>query len=196
MKKIFTLCLVACIVIVSRSQAVLNEVYPGIISSAVAGGQDITLPTNDDPVIIVVKSASGRHELIIPVDVFLAPPIHLMSFQGNINKANKITLQWTIADNETVDQFEVQRSYDGIEFKTIGIVFSSEKKDTEEYMFYETIGNFDKVMYRLKMIGKGKEMDYSKILAFQPNLTSNQNNTKVIGKPGNEKLSLNYARLK
>ena len=91
--------------IVSRSQAVLNEIYPGIISSAVVGGQDITLPTNDNPVIIVVKSASGRHELIIPVDVFLAPPIHLISFQGNINKANKITLQWTIADNETVDQF-------------------------------------------------------------------------------------------
>lgn len=180
MKKIFTLCLVACIVIVSRSQAVLNEVYPGIISSAVAGGQDITLPTNDDPVIIVVKSASGRHELIIPVDVFLAPPIHLISFQGNINKANKITLQWTIADNETVDQFEVQRSYDGIEFKTIGIVFSSEKKDTEDYLFYETIASFDKVMYRLKMIGKSREMDYSKTLVFQPNLTTNQDKIKII----------------
>lgn len=180
MKKIFTLCLVACIVIVSRSQAVLNEVYPGIISSAVAGGQDITLPTNDDPVIIVVKSASGRHELIIPVDVFLAPPIHLISFHGNINKANKITLQWTIADNETVDQFEVQRSYDGIEFKTIGIVFSSEKKDTEDYLFYETIASFDKVMYRLKMIGKSREMDYSKTLVFQPNLTTNQDKIKII----------------
>src|SRR6186997_1755498 len=28
MKKIFTLCLLICIVIVSRSQAVLNEIYP------------------------------------------------------------------------------------------------------------------------------------------------------------------------
>ena len=126
MNKIFTLCLLACIVIVTRSQAV-------------------------------------------PL------PIQLISFQGNINKANKVTLQWTIANNATVDQFEVQRSYDSIEFKTIGIVFSSEKKDTEDYLFYETIGSFDKVMYRLKMIGKEKEIGYSKILVFQPNVTTNQN---------------------
>jgi hypothetical protein len=136
----------------------LNDVLVDsrIISSTAAGSQDILLPTNDDPVIIVIKSASGCHDLIIPVEVFLAPlPIHLISFQGNINKTNKATLQWTIANNEIVDQFEVQRSYDGIEFKTIGIVFTSEKKDIEDYLFYETITSFNKVMYRLKMVGKG-----------------------------------------
>ena len=29
-------------------------------------------------------------------------PVHLISFQGNMNKNNKVTLNWTVADNETV----------------------------------------------------------------------------------------------
>jgi hypothetical protein len=173
----------------------LNDVLVDsrIIGSAAAGSQDIILPTNDDPVIIVIKSASGCQDKIIPVQVFLSSlPIHLISFQGNINKANKATFQWTIANNEAVDQFEVQRSYDGIEFKTIGIVFASEKKDNEDYLFYETISSFNKVMYRLKMISKGNEVGYSKILVFQTKLTTNQNNIKIIGNPVNDKLTFSY----
>jgi hypothetical protein len=72
-----------------------------------------------------------------------------------------------VAKNETIDQFEIQRSYDGNEFKTIGVVFASEKKDREDYMFYETINNFGKAMYRLKMIDKNNKVTYSKILVFQ-----------------------------
>jgi hypothetical protein len=164
-----------------------------VINDASAGSQNIILPTNDDPVIIVIRSASGCHDKIIPVDVYLSSlPIHLVNFQGNINKANKATLQWTIANNETVDQFEVQRSYDGNEFKTIGIVFASEKKDIEDYMFYETISSFDKIMYRLKMIGKANEVGYSKILVFQTKLTTINNNIKIIGNPVNDKLTFSY----
>jgi len=164
-----------------------------VINDAFAGSQDIILPTNDDPVIIVIKSASGCHDKIIPVEVFLAAlPIQLVNFQGNINKENKATLKWTIANNEIVDQFEVQRSYDGIEFKTIGIVFTSEKTGSEDYMFYETISSFDKVMYRLKIIGKGNDVSYSRILVFQTKLTTNNNNIKIIGNPVNDKLTFSY----
>ena len=91
-----------------------------------------------------------------------------------------------------LDQFEVQRSYDGIEFKTIGIVFASEKNGIEDYMFYETINSFDKVMYRLKMIDKRNDVSYSKILVFQTKLTTSNNNIKIIGNPVNDKLTFNY----
>jgi Secretion system C-terminal sorting domain len=163
-----------------------------IISSS-AGSQDIILPSWDMSVIIVVKSASDCYNKIIDVGNYWdILPVNLVSFQGNMNKNNKVTLQWRVENNETTDQFEVQRSNDGIEFKTIGIVFASEKTGVEDYMFYEMINSFDKVMYRLKMIGKGNDVRYSKILAFQTKLTTGNTTIKIIGNPVNDKLTFNY----
>jgi hypothetical protein len=118
-------------------------------------------------------------------------PVHLISFQGNMNKNNKVTLNWTVADNEIANNFEVERSFNGRDFTTIGVVLASEKMGTENYMFYETTNGTDKVMYRLKMIDKNREVDYSRILIFQLKSTI-ANNIKIIGNPVNDKLTFSY----
>ena len=163
------------------------------ITSSSAGNQDIILSSWDVSVIIVVKSVSDCYNKIIAVGNYWSVlPVNLVSFQGNINRNNKVTLQWRVENNETTDLFEVQRSDNGIEFKTIAIVFTSEKTSIEDYMFYETINSFDKVMYRLKMIDKRNEVSYSKILVFQSKLTTNNNSIKIIGNPVSDKLTFNY----
>jgi len=162
-----------------------------VINSAPSGNQDIILPTNDDPVIIVIRSASGCHDKVISVEVFNSPlPIRLNSFQGNSNN-NKVSLLWSVENNETVALFEVQKSFDGKEFKAAALVFTSEKKGTEDYMFYETLPVFEKVMYRLKITGKTNEVSYSRILSFQNKVATNSN-LKLIGNPVNDQLTLNY----
>jgi len=162
------------------------------ITSSAQGAQDVVLPSWDVAVIIVVKSASDCYNKILPVGNYWSVlPVQLISFQGNINRNNKAFLQWKVGNNKTVDQFEVQRSYDGKDFKTIGLVFASEKIDIEEYMFYETIGSFDKVMYRLKMINKDNEISYSKTLVFQGKAIT-VSTIKIIGNPVNDQLTLNY----
>jgi hypothetical protein len=118
-------------------------------------------------------------------------PIHLISFQGNMNKNNKVTLNWTVADNETANNFEVERSFNGRDFTTVALVFASEKIGTENYMYYETTTGTDKVMYRLKMIDKNHEADYSRILIFQLK-SAITNNIKIIGNPVNDKLTFSY----
>lgn len=118
-------------------------------------------------------------------------PVHLISFQGNMNKNNKVTLNWTVADNEIANNFEVERSFNGRDFTTVGVVFASEKMGTENYMFYETTTGTDKVMYRLKMIDKNREVNYSRILIFQLKSTI-ANNIKIIGNPVNDKLTFSY----
>ena len=118
-------------------------------------------------------------------------PVHLISFQGNMNKNNKVTLNWTVADNEIANNFEVERSFNGRDFTTVGVVFASEKMGTENYMFYETTSGTDKVMYRLKMIDKNHEVNYSRILIFQLKSTTT-NNIKIIGNPVNDKLTFSY----
>lgn len=118
-------------------------------------------------------------------------PIHLISFQGNMNKNNKVTLNWTVADNEIANNFEIERSINGHDFATIGVVFASEKIGTENYMFYETYTASEKVMYRLKMIDKNREVNYSKILVFATKATTT-NDIKIIGNPVNDKLTFSY----
>src|SRR4030095_2236398 len=118
-------------------------------------------------------------------------PVHLISFQGNMNKNNKVTLNWAVADNETANSFEVERSFNGRDFTTVGVVFASEKMGTENYMFFETTSGTDKVMYRLKMIDKNRQVDYSRILIFQLKSTI-ANNIKIIGNPVNDKLTFSY----
>jgi hypothetical protein len=163
-----------------------------VIASSAAGAQYVVLPDWDVAVIIVVKSASDCYNRTLPVGNYWSVlPVNLISFQGNINKNNKALLQWIVGNNKTIDQFEVQRSYDGKEFKTIGLVFASENNDIEDYMFYETIGSFDKVMYRLKMIDKGNIASYSKILVFQGKSVT-VNDIKIIGNPVNDQLTFNY----
>jgi hypothetical protein len=163
------------------------------ILSASIGNQDIILPTLKTAVIIVVRSASDCYNKNVPVaNYWSVLPVELISFQGNINKSNKVSLEWNVAKNETIDQFEIQRSYDGNEFKTIGVVFASEKKDREDYMFYETINNFSKAMYRLKMIDKNNKVTYSKILVFQSK-DATTSNIKIVGNPVTDKLTFNYS---
>jgi len=163
------------------------------ILSASSGNQDIVLSSLNTAVIVVVKSASDCYNKNLPVASYLSVlPVELTSFHGNINKNNKVSLEWKVMSNETIDQFEIQRSYDGNQFKTIGIVFASEKKDSEDYMFYETISSFDKAMYRLKMIDKNNNVTYSKILVFQAKAATT-NNIKIIGNPVNDKLTFNYS---
>ena len=163
------------------------------ILNASSGNQDIVLSSWNTSVIIVVKSASDCYNKTLPVASYWSVlPVELISFNGNINKNNKVFLEWQVVNNEAIDQFEIQRSYDGNEFKTVGIVFSSEEKDREEYLFYETINSFDKAMYRLKMIDKNNKVTYSKTLLFQTKAVTTSN-IKIIGNPVNDKLTFNYS---
>lgn len=166
------------------------------IASIAAGAQNIILPSWDTQVIIVLTAATDCYNKTMPVGNYWSVlPVQLISFQGNVNASNKISLQWKVSNNRIVDQFEVQRSNDGKEFKTIGLVFSSEKIDLENYMFYETIGSFDKVMYRLKMIDKNGHVNYSRTLVFQNKLTTTNNTIKILGNPVTDQLTFNYTAL-
>lgn len=164
-----------------------------ILNSIPTTEQYVILPFRTEPVMLVAKTPAGCFDQVISISNALSPlPVNLISFQGNMNKSNKVTLTWVVADNETVNRFEVERSVNGKDFTTAGIVFGSEKFGTETYMFFETVNNTDKVMYRLKMIDKGNDIEYSKILVFQSK-NGASNTIKIIGNPVNDKLTFSYS---
>src|SRR5688572_13809941 len=137
-------------------------------------------------------SAPGGISLNDKFEDCLKAPLHLNSFQGNMNKNNKVILQWKVEDNETFNQFEVQRSSNGKDFTTIALVFASEKTDTEDYMYFETVQSKEKIMYRLKMVDKQKNAGFSKTLAIQNLISIHKSKIKIPDNPVNDNLNFSF----
>lgn len=93
--------------------------------------------------------------------------VKLISFKGDLAN-NKVVLQWEVSQNETADQFEVEKSNDGKNFSVAALVFGTDKPDTDSYMFYEK-STTKKLLYRIKIIDKKGKVSYSDSLTIEPN---------------------------
>jgi hypothetical protein len=93
--------------------------------------------------------------------------VKLIYFIGDINE-DRVLLKWNVAENEAVNLFEVNKSYDGKNFNTSAFILGSEKKGNETYFFPEILKEGQKIYYRLKIIGNNKKVKYSKVISVQP----------------------------
>ena len=105
------------------------------------------------------------------------------------NSVNR--LSWTILKNHGVKSFDVERSTNGIDFKTVAVVKATEKFNTENYIYSDTITTGDIIMYRLKVVSKTQHVFYSKIVLVKSKLPVT-NGIKIIGNPVEDQLSFNY----
>jgi len=113
------------------------------------------------------------------------------NFSGNsTTSCNRLT--WTIASNQSISSFEVEKSTNGKDFKTIAILVATEKFNTENYTYSDTAICADKIMYRLRVLIRRSQNDfYSRIILVQSKMKLN-NNTRIIENPVKDKLSFNY----
>ena len=118
-------------------------------------------------------------------------PALVTKFDIDSDPRSGYRISWAIANNEVANKFELQKSVNGRDFTTIAVFVASAKRGTENYTYTETITNVDKVMYRLKILSKGQEIYYSKILLHQVKPASD-NQLKMIGNPVNDKLTLSF----
>lgn len=103
---------------------------------------------------------TNHHAFTLPAD--------LLSFEGKINQ-QKVWLDWIVSENETADQFEVEKSEDGVHFKLAALVFSSEASDKARYQFYEKASG-KKMLYRIKLINKKGAPVYSSVIEINPHV--------------------------
>lgn len=90
----------------------------------------------------------------------------LISFNGSLRN-DKVILEWAVAENETAYQFEVEKSTDGKNYRLAALVFGSDLPETGSYQFYEK-AVAAKTMYRVKLISKNKQEEYSHIVEITP----------------------------
>lgn len=78
-------------------------------------------------------------------------------------KNEKLMISWSTEENEKTNRFELEKSKDGKQFSLAAIVFGTDKKDTDNYMFYEKASK-KKTFYRVKIIHNDGSVGYSPIV--------------------------------
>ncbi len=100
------------------------------------------------------------------VSSFFTVPAKIIILSGQVKK-DKIVLDWVVNENETADMFEIEKSVDGRKFKMAALVFGTDKAATDNYQFYEKAVS-KKMLYRIKLINKNKETEYSQVIEINP----------------------------
>jgi hypothetical protein len=116
---------------------------------------------------------------------------NLLDFKGLLN--NQVThLNWSILYNEAVKSFDIERSFDGINFKTIGTV-NPQKTEGEinDYSYDDPLKGipFRDIYYRLKISDITSRDKYSAIIRISIT-TAARNEIKVIPNPVKDVLHL------
>jgi hypothetical protein len=126
--------------------------------------------------------------IISPVNGILSGKATDLKLQ---DKENSVLIQWKSENNQLVDYFEVQRKDNSSEFKTIGLVMSTDVPTSETYEFKDKITARDvEPSYRIKVFNKDREITYSDVKKIR--LGSEQSiSVKVFPNPSSANIRIN-----
>jgi hypothetical protein len=102
----------------------------------------------------------------------LTAPLKIINLTGSITN-DKVLLNWAVEENQYANQFEIEKSANGNDFVTAAVVFGTDKKDTDNYKFYEK-AKIAKTYYRVKVILNNGSIAYSPVIT--PGSINNTNN--------------------
>jgi len=100
----------------------------------------------------------------LPASAHSLAPAKLISISDH-----KVILNWVVGQNETADKFEIEKSADGKIFTLAALVSGTDRPERDNYQFYERSGN-KKVMYRIKMVNKNRQSEYSAVIEINPHV--------------------------
>ena len=144
----------------------------------------------DENILIVVKSSAGCIDKIqfLPNTGTLA--VKLSNFHGNIEN-RKAYLGWTVLQNEAADRYILEKSVNGRDFTAHAVLLASDKLGSETYGLFHNMDGADKMFYRLRIIDKSQQSEYSKTVFLQHGEPVANETLKLINNPVKDKISLN-----
>ena len=75
-------------------------------------------------------------------------------------KQQKVFLNWGVLENETADQFAIEKSLDGKNFQVTALAFGSDMPGKYEYKFLRK--QESKVSYRIRLVNKDHQKNVQK----------------------------------
>ncbi len=104
------------------------------------------------------------------IDNLVTLPVDLISFSGTLNTQSRAALLWKTTNQYNLGSFEVQRSYDGINFSTAGTVAALQNPAIiQDYTFTDPVIAKAVNYYRLKMIDNDGRFKISAIIRINNN---------------------------
>ena len=144
--------------------------------------------------------ATDRYHCIYFQDItgiYSVLPVTYQSFNAILNN-NVVNLNWTTSMEISNDHFEVERSFDEVNFSTIAFVLGgqSEKNGVNQYTFTDNDNTFAKqniIYYRLKQVNVDGNFTYSVIRTVHVNnMSSEPIAIEVMPNPYMDKLNVNF----
>ncbi|UKN03606.1 T9SS type A sorting domain-containing protein [Paracrocinitomix mangrovi] len=94
-------------------------------------------------------------------------PIELHQFNASCN-GDEVVLQWSTLSESNNDYFEIQRSFNGVEFETIGYMNGSGNSVTQQsYIFRDGQTFSSTVYYRLKQVDTDGKYEILDVISLQ-----------------------------
>lgn len=97
-------------------------------------------------------------------------PLSLLDFKAKIHN-EKVELTWITEAEKNTDHFDVQRSEDGVNFRSAGKIKSNNSSLRNTYRFEDELPSIVNY-YRLKMVDRDEKFTYSKTLKVQRSVSN------------------------
>jgi len=152
------------------------------------GGSNFSSGNSQSQGSLVSTSAASFSENIFVMgstDAANPLPVEMVFFKAE-NEGNRVQLNWQTASEKNNDFFEVQRSFDGKEFESLGIVEGAgNSKEAVDYIFNDYSPLAGDSYYRLRQVDYDGAFEYSEVVRINreqvsdliavPNPTQSQN---------------------
>lgn len=130
---------------------------------------------NYDPTTIVnIGEQSFRMNNVSSINTYTGTdpshplPVELVLFNGVV-KTTDANLFWQSASELNAQAYEVERSYDGKQFESVGSVKTLNKASKYEFIDFGAFANNATAYYRLKMLDNDGTAEYSNTIILQTN---------------------------
>lgn len=130
------------------------------------------------------------------VGSFLVLPVNFLSFNANAGD-KKIMLDWVTENEVNNSHFEVERSFDNNNFKTIGMVMDAltASATTKGYKYMDNsaeIAGKKVIYYRLKQVDNDQRSTYSKVVAVKLSSEATTVSMQTGPNPFMDKISIGF----
>lgn len=149
------------------------------------------------PVIGRLMDATGRNVGVIDnvemraYSMALVLPVNFLSFQASANAGNSVTLAWSTNNEYDVRNFNVEKSTDGISFKTIARVASvSSNSHSNRYTTSDQAGT-GVFYYRIAAVSYDGKTDYTEIKKVANNMQMNTKSISAFPNPAAQQVTIN-----
>ena len=119
-------------------------------------------------------------------------PVKLVDFTGKLQNG-QANLRWSTATEYGTDRFEVQRSFDGVNYETAGFVTAVGNSNTlQYYQFTDSRTASNKNFYRLKIIDKDSRYELSQVVLIRKDVSAQD---VFVGNPFHNHIDLQFAKM-